>query len=88
MYFKCDKFDALRNEYLNTWYHSGDSLQNVCDIISTNNPVLITKMSIYIKKLLKTTKTDYYSKSQHILSPSIKRNLNITIVMLEAIWIT
>ena len=88
MYFKCDKSDALRNEYLNTWYHSGDSLQNVHDIISTNNHVLIKKMCIYIKELLKTTKTDKYSKSQHILSPKIKTNFNITAVMLEAIWIT
>ena len=53
VFFKCDKFDALRNEYLNMWYQSGDSLQNFRNIISTNNPVLIKKMRIYIKELLK-----------------------------------
>ena len=53
VFFKCEKFDALRNEYLNTWYQSGDSLQNFHNIISTNNPVLIKKMCIYINELLK-----------------------------------
>ena len=54
MYFlKCDKFDALRNEYLNTWYQSGECLHNFHNIISTNNPVLIKKMFIYSNELLK-----------------------------------
>ena len=53
VFFKCEKFDTLRNEYLNTWYQSGDSLQNFHNIISTNNHVLIKKMCIYIKELLK-----------------------------------
>ena len=35
VFFKCEKFDALRNLYLNTWYRSGDSLQNFQNIIST-----------------------------------------------------
>ena len=48
VFFKCEKFDAIRNEYLNTWYQSGDSLQNFHNIISTNNPVLIKKKCIYI----------------------------------------
>ena len=34
VHIKCD-FDALRNGYLNTWYQSGDSLQNFHNIIST-----------------------------------------------------
>ena len=33
VFFKCDKFDALRYEYFNTWYQSGDSLQNVHNVI-------------------------------------------------------
>ena len=53
VFFKCEKFNALRNEYLNTWCQSGDSLQNFHNIISTKNPVLIKKMCIYINELLK-----------------------------------
>ena len=47
MFFKCEKFDALINEYLNTWYQSGVSLQNFHTIISTKNPVLIKNVLIY-----------------------------------------
>ena len=46
-FLKCDNFDAIRSEYLNTWYQSGDSLQNFHNIISTINPVLIKQMCIY-----------------------------------------
>ena len=52
-FFKCEKFYALRNEYLNTWYQSGDSLKSFHNIISKNNHVLIKKMCIYINELLK-----------------------------------
>ena len=53
VFLKCVKFDTLRNEYLNTWYQSGDSFKNFHNIISTTNPVLIKKLCIYINELLK-----------------------------------
>ena len=53
IFIKCEKFEAVRNEYLNMWYQSGDSLQNFHNIISTNNPVLIKTMCLYINELLK-----------------------------------
>ena len=34
VFFKCEKFYALRNEYLNTWYQSGDSLKKFHNITS------------------------------------------------------
>ena len=54
VFFKCDKFDALRYEYFNTWYQSGDSLQNVHNVIRTKNPVLIKKTCIYILRIVET----------------------------------
>ena len=51
--FKRVKFEALRNEYLITWYHSGDSLQKFHNIISTNNSVLIKRMCTNINEFLK-----------------------------------
>ena len=58
VFFKYDKFDALRNEYIYTLYQSCDSLQNFHSIIRTNNPVLIKKMCIYINELLRLKDTE------------------------------
>ena len=49
---KCEKFDALRNEYFNTWYQSGDSLQNSTTLL-VQKSCTDKEMCIYINELLK-----------------------------------
>ena len=53
VFFICAKFNNLRDEYLHTWYRSGDSKNHFHNVISTSNPVIIRKLCTYINELLK-----------------------------------
>ena len=47
--FICAKFNNLRDEYLHTWYRSGDNKNHFHNVISTSNPVIIRKLCKTLK---------------------------------------
>lgn len=55
VFFICPNFDGIRDEYLHTWYRSGDSKNHFYNILCTCNPVLIKKLCMYINELLKNS---------------------------------
>ena len=53
VFFICAKYNNVREEYLYSWYQSGDSKNHFYNILSTSDHILIKKLCIYINELLK-----------------------------------
>ena len=54
VFFICSKYKSIRDEFLHTWYQSGDSINDFYNLVNTNSTIKIRKLCLYIDALLKS----------------------------------
>ena len=54
VFFICSKYKPIRDEFLHTWYQSGDSINDFYNLVNTNSTIKIRKLCLYIDALLKS----------------------------------